>query len=130
MLIVAGLLHQHFHVGPHVSHALLHAAEGGGLAIAVVSTLAAAVAEVVAMRRSAARAAAADHGDKHVLDPTPTTTGVVGDAAAVHAAPAGEAHNSTTVVTAEMEVTGEAPADTILEGSQPAASRPAHDELR
>ncbi len=50
VLIVLGLLHQHFHVGPHVSHALLHAAEGGGLAIAVLSTLAAATAEVLAMR--------------------------------------------------------------------------------
>jgi hypothetical protein len=128
VLIVAGLLHQHFHVGPHVSHTLLHAAEGGGLAIAVVSTLAAAMAEVVAMRRSAALAAAADHGGKYVIDPTPTTK-----AAVVHGAPAGEALNSTAMVTAEVEIPGEAPADTFpahVEAAQPAASRPAHDELR
>lgn len=51
-LVVVGLLHHHFHLGLHIPAALLHAAESCGLALAVVSTLAAAGAELLAMRRA------------------------------------------------------------------------------
>jgi hypothetical protein len=50
-LVVMGLLHNHFQVGLYIPHALLHLAESGGLVLAVISTLAAAGAELLAMRR-------------------------------------------------------------------------------
>lgn len=57
LVVVAGLLHQHFHIGVHIAHSLLHTLESWGLLIAVVSTLAAAAAEVLAMRAGAPHAA-------------------------------------------------------------------------
>jgi hypothetical protein len=64
IVVVLGLLHHHFHVGLHVPHALLHGVEGAGIAIAMVSTAAAAVAEMLAMRRSMPVAAAAPASGK------------------------------------------------------------------
>ena len=55
VVVVAGLLHQHFAVGWHVPHSLLHWAEAGGIAIAVVSTLAAALGEVLSMYKRHAK---------------------------------------------------------------------------
>jgi hypothetical protein len=51
-LVVTGLLHHHFHIGLHIPHAILHMAESGGLVLAVISTLAAAGAELLAIRRA------------------------------------------------------------------------------
>ena len=57
-MIVAALLHQHFGVGFHIAHSTLHSLEAAGVGIAVVSTLAATVGEVLAARHAAAAAAA------------------------------------------------------------------------
>ncbi|GLI62676.1 hypothetical protein VaNZ11_005352 [Volvox africanus] len=54
IVVVVGLLHQHFQVGLHVPHSVLHSVEGAGIAIAVISTVAAAAAEILAMRRNLA----------------------------------------------------------------------------
>ena len=61
-MVVAGLLHQHFAVGWHVPHSLLHWAEAGGIAIAVVSTLAAALGEVLSMYKRHAKVCGGDGG--------------------------------------------------------------------
>jgi hypothetical protein len=53
--IVAGLLHQHFQVGVHVPHSVLHLLEGSGMVIAVVATVSAAVGEVLSMVRNNSR---------------------------------------------------------------------------
>jgi hypothetical protein len=47
VVIVTSLLNVHYGVGPHLPHAWLHTAEYGGLAVAVVSTLAAVVGELL-----------------------------------------------------------------------------------
>ncbi|EFJ42337.1 hypothetical protein VOLCADRAFT_97607 [Volvox carteri f. nagariensis] len=59
IVVVVGLMHQHFQVGLHVPHSVLHNVEGAGIAIAVISTVAAAAAEIMAMRRGLAIANAA-----------------------------------------------------------------------
>lgn len=50
LVIVVGLLHEYFHVGLHIAHGVLHAVENSGIAIAVVSTVSAAVAELLSLR--------------------------------------------------------------------------------
>jgi hypothetical protein len=47
VVIVTSLLNVHYGVGPHLTHTWLHTAEYGGLAVAVVSTLAAVVGELL-----------------------------------------------------------------------------------
>lgn len=68
IVIVVGLLHHHFNVGLHVAHHILHGVEGAGVGIAVVSTVAAAVAELLSLRKGAAAAVghAAAGGAGHV----------------------------------------------------------------
>lgn len=68
IVVVAGLLHQHFAVGWHVPHSLLHWAEAGGIAIAVVSTLAAALGEVLSMykRHAKVRVGGGEKCDYHI----------------------------------------------------------------
>jgi hypothetical protein len=53
LLVVAGLAHAHLALGVAVPHGVLHAAEGVGLGVAVLSTVAAAGAEVLAARARA-----------------------------------------------------------------------------
>ncbi|GIL69503.1 hypothetical protein Vretifemale_422, partial [Volvox reticuliferus] len=77
--VVVGLLHQHFQVGLHVPHSVLHSVEGAGIAIAVISTVAAAAAEILAMRRNLAIA----------------NTAAAMEASAAAASAAGAVHGST-----------------------------------
>ncbi|GIL69497.1 hypothetical protein Vretimale_13600 [Volvox reticuliferus] len=77
--VVVGLLHQHFQVGLHVPHSVLHSVEGAGIAIAVISTVAAAAAEILAMRRNLAIA----------------NTAAAVEASAAAASAAGAVHGST-----------------------------------
>lgn len=53
IVVVTGLLHHHFHVGLHVAHHILHGVEAAGIGIAVVSTVSAAVAELLSLRTGA-----------------------------------------------------------------------------
>lgn len=102
VVVVVGLLHHHFQVGLHVPHHVLHAVEGAGIGIAVVSTVAAAAAEILAMRRvqaladaAAAATAAAAGKASHAAAAVPTggKAGVasVDEAGAGAAAPAPKA---------------------------------------
>lgn len=50
--VVAGLLHSQFGVGILVPHAIIHAAEAGGLGVAVISTAAAVLGELLASRKA------------------------------------------------------------------------------
>ncbi len=59
---MAALLHQHFGLGLPIGHAMLHSVEAAGVGIAVVSTLAATLGEVLAARHAAAAAAAKGGG--------------------------------------------------------------------
>jgi len=60
-LVVGALMHQHFGVGLPVGHDVLALVEGAGIAVAVVSTVAATLGELLAARRAAEGAAAAAH---------------------------------------------------------------------
>lgn len=66
--------HGRVQIGLHVSHSVLHQVEGAGIAIAVISTVAAAVAEILAMRRGLATTNATAVGPYagHSVIPTAT----------------------------------------------------------
>ncbi len=82
IVIVFGLLYKHFHVGPHIPHALLHSAEAGGVAIAAVSTLAAAAAEVLSMRRLTTHKPQNATGQEQKHNPTETVASTQSNASA------------------------------------------------
>ncbi len=47
--IVIGLLYQQFQIGIHLPHEILHSLEEGGIYIALIATISAALGEVLAM---------------------------------------------------------------------------------
>lgn len=55
VIIITALMHQHFAIGLHIPHALLHLAEHGGMAVAMAGTAAAIMGELMAMKRGAGK---------------------------------------------------------------------------
>jgi hypothetical protein len=65
LVVVTGLAHQHLQIGFEVAHHTLHAVESSGIAIAVVSTAAAAIAELIAVTSNHHKSKAALHQSLH-----------------------------------------------------------------